>query len=218
MTKLPLNEFYKENENLIHFSSQKALRRFSAAGLGERVEYDEIFGELREVFVKSYNQFDPKQSKFSTYYVAATYNHITNRIEKMYRMDIKLDSFDVQVGEDDESVSLMDVVCNYDPMLEESVALESEIKHLRENLSLFAQTLLDYSINPPQFMVDEFHAQRAQCTWATSNGLKTSHSTEINLQFVANCLKMTTDNPETLKCIKRAVDEVKHAVQRAVSA
>lgn len=214
MNKLPLNQFYEENENLIHFTSQKALKRFSACGLGERVEYDEIFSELREVFIKSYNQHNPEHStKFSTYYVTACHNHVTNRIEKMYRIEIKLDSLDVTVGDEESTTTFLDTLMNEDPMLEAQAILESELRHVRERLTPFAQVLLDYSVDTPDFIVQEFHAQRAQCALASSLGLKTSHSTEINLLFVATCLKSTTDNPEIVKCIKRAVDEVRHAIQ-----
>lgn len=217
MKKATLDQFYAENENLVHFTSKKALKRLSACGLGERVEYEEIFGELREVFIKSFNQFDPERSKFSTYFVMACHNHVTNKIEKMYRIEIRLDSLDELDG-DRESGSTMDDMFNHNPMLEAEVALASELNLMRQRLSPFARILFDYSVNPPEFILQEFHAQRAQCTLATSLGLKTSHATEISLQFIANCLKNTSENPETVKCIKKAVDEVKTAVLRVTSA
>lgn len=206
-----LNKFFQENENLIHFATQKALGRLLRSGLGDRVEYEEIYGELTEVFVRSFNQYDPERSKFSTYFVMASTNHITSKIEKMYRLEIKLDSIDATVGDEDSS-ALVDLMASSDTSFEDELELQSELKFMRESLSPLAVRLLDYSINPPEFIVNEFKAQRAQVALASSLGLKTSHSTEITIQFVANCLRDTTDSPETLKFIKSAVDEVKGAV------
>lgn len=219
MDKQPISQFHKENESLIHFASQKALKRFSAAGLGDRIEYEEIFGNLTEIFLKSYQQYDPERSKFSTYFVTACHNFVTDRLEKMFRLEIKMESTSAMAEmRSDDGEGSQDELFDEDPMLEDEVALESEMKFMRQNLSPFGQILFDYSINPPQFILDEFHAQRAQCALATSLGFKTSHSTEINLQFIANCLKDTASNPETVKHIKKAVEEVKHAVLQAVRA
>lgn len=219
MDKQPISQFYTENESLIHFASQKALKRFAAAGLGDRIEYEEIFGNLTEVFLKSYQQFDPERSKFSTYFVTACHNFITDRMSKMFRVEMKTDSANAMAEmRSEDGDDNMDELFDTDPMLEDEVALLSEVNYMRQNLSPFARILFDYSVNPPQFIIDEFRAQRAQCSLASSIGLKTNHSTEIDLHFIANCLKGTAQNPETVKHLKRAVDEVKHAVLQAVSA
>lgn len=219
MEKLPLEQHFKENENLIHFASQKALQRFSAAGLGDRVEYEEIFCQLREVFLKTYSKFDPEKAKFSTYFVNSSTNYITNEIQRMYRQDanyVNATDFFANSDIDDES-SLDNAFGGEEAYLEEQVALESEVSLMRSGLSPLAQLLFDYSVNPLDFIIQEFHAQRAQCAFATSIGLKTSHPTEIDLRFVANCLKKTASTPAAVRFINNAVDEVKTAVLRAVS-
>ncbi len=224
MDKQPIAKFFEENESLIHFASQKALKRFSAAGMGDRVDYEEIHGNLTEIFVKSYQQFDPSRSKFSTYFVTACHNFVTDSLDKLFRLEVKIDSSSaleerVAMSLSDSSDNIIfDEIFDEDPMFEEEVELASQVNYMREHLSPFARILFDYSINPPQFILNEFYAQRAQCALATSMGFKTFHSTEINLQFIANCLRRTTKNPETIKHIKKAVDEVKQAVLHAVSA
>lgn len=210
-----LNKFYLENEKLVHFASMKALKRLSACGLGSKVEYEEIFGELNEVFLKSYRQYDPNRPgcpKFSTYFVAACHNHVTNKIEKMYRLEIKMDSIYQEIGGEESAVSLLETMESTDDSFEEDVEFQSELDFMRESLSPLAQKLLEYSVNPPQFILNEFHAQRAQCTLASSIGLKTSHAKEITLQFVANCLRDTTESPASIRYIAKAVEEVKQAV------
>lgn len=215
MDKLPLEQFFQENEKLIHFASQKASRRFAAAGLADHFDYDEIHGQLREVFIKSYHGFDPERAKFSTYFVTAATNAVTNEIERLYRYEMKtISGSQSHTGEDSEG-EWFDSFADESSSTEEEVELQSEINHLRDSLSPMARTLLDYSMSPPDFVKQEFYAQRAQCAFASANGLKTSHAVEIDIKFVANCLKMTVDTPEAQRFIVNAVNEVKTAVANA---
>lgn len=220
MDKQSIDQFHLENEKLIHFASRKALKRFAAAGLEDRIEYEEIFGNLTEIFLKSYKQFDPERSKFSTYFVSACHNFVTNQLEKMFRLEVKTDAISAFGNDsaDGEKEIQFDEALGEDPMFEDQIALESEINHMFQNLSPFAQILFKCSINPPQFVLDAFYAQRAQSALASSLGLHAWHSREIDLQFVANILGNTATNPETVKHLKKAVIEVKQAVMRTVSA
>lgn len=217
MEKPSLEKFFIENESLIHFASQKALRRFAAAGLGDDVNYDDVYGQLREVFVKSYRTYDHEKAKFSTYFVTAATNAITNEISRLYRQVKCISASQSYTGDGDEdSPSLFDVIGGVESGVEDQLALESELQHLQETLSPLAKLLLSYSINPPDFIKQEFFAQRAQCTFATSIGFKTSHASEIDIRFIANCLRATVEDPKSHRFIDSAVNEVKEAVMQAV--
>lgn len=218
MNKMPLEQFYAENDKLIHFAALKALKRFKGAGLGDHIEYEEVHGRLTEVFVKSYHGYDPEKATFSTYFVRAATNTITNMIESMYRLEIHTDSatglgaYDTDDGERDRQ----DELFHFDAMIEEHVELEDTIDNLRQELSPFASLLLEYSINPPDFIYQEFLSQREQSKYASSIGIKTHHSMSLNLRFIANCLRGTVDTPSEMNFIKSAVLEVERAVKNAV--
>lgn len=219
MNKMPLDRFYAENDKLIHFATLKAIKRFKSAGLENHVEYEEIHARLTEVFIKSYRGFDPEKAYFSTYFVRAATNAITSVIEDMYRLDIKVDQASA-LGTYDNGESESDFeddVFKHDPMIEQEVELQDAIKHVSRNLSPLAQTILNFTLNPPEFIQNEFLAQRAQCEFARSVGQRTFHGVNLDIRFVANCLKSTVDSPSELKSISNAVDEVKNAIEHVVS-
>lgn len=220
MEKQPLEQFFQENERLIHFATVKASRRFHAAGLADHFDYDEMHCQLSEVFIKSYYSFNPERAKFSTYFVTASVNEITSEIERIFRYDIKNISGSQSHPNDEEGGGeLFDVLGDESShSAEDELEMEDEINHIRKNLSPLACTLLDYSINPPDFIKQEFYAQRAQTAFASSIGLKTSNSVDIDIRFVANCLKATVDNPKAERFIVNAVNEVKSAVMRSTKA
>lgn len=142
MDKLPLEQFFQENEKLIHFASQKASRRFAAAGLADHFDYDEIHGQLREVFIKSYHGFDPERAKFSTYFVTAATNAVTNEIERLYRYEMKtISGSQSHTGEDSEGEW-------FDSFADESSSAEEEVEllHAYHNAVTIRCRLDDYRV------------------------------------------------------------------------
>ncbi|WP_151708881.1 hypothetical protein [Acinetobacter brisouii] len=212
-----LDSFYRENEKLIHHASRKALARFAKAGLSGHVEYDDIFGTLTEVFIRCYGLVNLNKAKFSTYFMTASFNRVTNMINYMFNhVEIRTDSvYEISQSSDDESFEPFEVFFSYTPDFEQTLELDDELRAIREKLSPFAKILLDYTLNPPEFIEREYMAQRANVQFASDLGYKraTSHSRNLNLQFVANCLRSTTSNPQELSFIRKAVDELRHAIK-----
>jgi len=219
MNKMPLDQFYAENDKLIHFATLKAMKRFKSAGLENHVEYEEIYARLTEIFVKSYHGFDPEKAHFSTYFVRAATNAITSLIEDMYRLDIRVDQASAlgAYNNDEGESSFEDDIFKCNPMIEQEVELQDAVRHVSKNLSPLAQTILSFTLSPPKFIQDEFLAQRAQCEFARLVGQRTFHEVNLDIRFVANCLKNTVDSSSELKSISNAVDEVKNAIKHVVS-
>lgn len=191
-----------------------------ACGLGDRFSYDEVFGELKIIFIKSYSMFDPeKATKFSTYFVHACQNYVTNRIEKALNREPKIDSVEDLITQfDDGTTADLFETFGEDPMVTESIALESELSFLRKRMSPLAQKLLDFSLNPPEFIKQEYFAQRARYSFASCLGMRSTCRSEIDLRFVANCLKATVNTAKAKTFIDKAVIEVEQTVMQAISA
>lgn len=84
MDRNNLGRFYADNVGLIHTVARKGFGRLS--GIGASVDYDDLFQELSEVFIKAYDGFDEDGSKFSTYFTVAA-GHKINQIAEGYELD-----------------------------------------------------------------------------------------------------------------------------------
>lgn len=84
MDRQNLGRFYADNVGLIHTVARKGFGRLQ--GIGASVDYDDLFQELSEVFIKAYDGFDEDNSKFSTYFTVAA-GHKINQLAEGFELD-----------------------------------------------------------------------------------------------------------------------------------
>lgn len=84
MDRKDLGRFYADNVGLIHVVARKGYGRLQ--GIGASVDYDDLFQDLSETFIKSFDGFDDDAGKFSTYFITAARNKV-NQIAEGYELD-----------------------------------------------------------------------------------------------------------------------------------
>lgn len=84
MDRSKLDRFYADNVGLIHTVARKGYGRLM--GIGAAVDYDDLFQDLSEVFIKAFDGFSEENGKFSTYFTVAATNKL-NQIAEGFELD-----------------------------------------------------------------------------------------------------------------------------------
>lgn len=214
MDRQNLDRYYADNVGLIHTVAQKGFGRLRA--IGAATDYEDLFQELSETFVKAYDRFDESLgNKFSTYFMQAAY-HEVNRIAKRFeveRIEFGVKSFEeMSAGLDGGSVEEMIPDSAMTP--EQELIGRDTVRDMLERLSPLASMIAEMAINPPDFMENEFAAAQAHAEYSRSLGVEKRARGSLNVAFVCSVLEKTTDLPHGT--IKSARNEVLAFAERNV--
>jgi RNA polymerase sigma factor (sigma-70 family) len=219
MSKLPLDQFFKENENLIHFATKKAMARMAKTPFLEKVEREEIHQMLVEVFIKAYERYDASKYKFSTYYVTACQNEISSYIIDLNRNVASISVEEITTHWSNGEVEIdSDEIFKYTPPDLDQLEITDSLKAVLQKLSPFAKTLLEYTISPPEFIESEFEALKVKSDLMSNSEFRGFTPQDLNLKFVARKLGDTANSVAAKRFIKRAVEEVELAISSALEA
>lgn len=211
--RAPISEFYKENVRLIHSVANKAYPRFVA--VGSPVEYDDLVAELSEVFLHSYRLHDESKSKFGTYFTNAAYNKINNMLKRYNeeRIEHGVRSVEELAFEDEDGSNYLESVPSEAMSPDEILEGRQELEAVMQKMSLESQSMLDWLIQPPSWLVQEYEKVIAFNQMLRLQGEQTRQAPEITISFVAKTLiKLgVMTNTEA----QRARKEISHYVRHA---
>lgn len=184
VTKLPFEDFYKQNTGLVHRVARKVHARLLA--IGAAVQFEDVQQEATIAMMLAYERFDPSLGfKFSTYYVRSAYNNL-NRFMASYEKDCSvLGVFSMQAAVDDsgDMVDMESTIDGHHPSPEQMLETKQMLEGIKARLSPLAGTILEYMIDPPE-------AFEAEWKLAKSLRLKgTNVSTEVTMNFIGEYLR-----------------------------
>ena len=214
MDRQNLDRFYADNVGLIHTVTHKSFGRLRA--IGAATDYEDLYQELTEVFIKAYDRFDESLgNKFSTYFITSAF-HEVNKIAKRFeveRIEFGVKSFEeLSVGLDGGSVEEM--IADSASTPEQELAGKDAVRNMLEKLSPLASMIAGMAIDPPDFMEHEFAAAQAHAEYSRSLGVEKRARGSLNVAFVCSVLEKTTDLPPG--AIKSAKNEVFAFAERNV--
>lgn len=196
MDRSGLATYFKENVGLVHSAARKGAARAAAVGCST-LDHDDFVQELTEVFIKAYDLHDPTKTRFSTYFMRSAYNHINKMMEKVNieRMEMGVRSVEEMSSwnQDDDGGELgftVEDVTAIGP--EEAAQMNSMVNAWHAKLSPGARLVLEWTLNPPDFIENEFLAQLAHAEMARDMGLPRRSRLMIDASFVSTLLKQVT--------------------------
>lgn len=207
MNRDSLAQYYSDNVGLIHVVAAKAHRRVLA--VGGAYDYNDLYQDLTEVFIKSYDQFNDNLGwKFSTYFTAAAYNRVNRVVGKIVaeRVDHKVKSTQEIASRGEDGSEIFDLEdASQNP---EAAAASSEmIELMLDSLSPLAQEIISLTIDPPDFMERELDASIAHSAISREQGGKLRSGQSITVQFVCSVLDKTNMIPAgQLRAARREIN------------
>lgn len=201
--------------NLVVFNAMKRIRGMQYAGVpfpADLLDEEEMRAEVLEVFVKAQQKFDPSLNyAFSTYFVRSANNQINRRINNLSNRYINPVSMHVsREGEDDD----YEIELPEEGDFTQGLELNDLVNFVKGNLSPLARALFEMSLQPHAVFEREYEAHKAKRDYASSLGLSRHLVREMNLNFIATCLKLTISSREEKEFIDKAVREIKRVVYR----
>lgn len=147
-------QFFKENSGLIH----KAVRMYgnSLMAFGVCPEYEDVFAEFSEVFVKAYDKFDESKGfQFSTFFMNCCFNRASAimRMKKNNSAPQVLSLDYVTTGEEGESSSWTEAIESEEATPEESYIRRTTMSQLYKKASPEAALVIQWAISPPEHFV-----------------------------------------------------------------
>lgn len=217
------DQLFTDHDKLLHHLAHRNISRLTQVGYC--IDVEELYGIFCEVFVVSLQTWDESKGKLTTYLTTACLNMVSRLLKKHHLGDIKTDresviaerlsngeeNFDADIFVDSQSHHILG-------SFEVMEALQEEAKAL----SPFARILLEYTLNPPDFIERELEAQEAKLEFSRtfdSDDLPSYRRRKSlnNISFVAQCLMKTAESSKAKRFIREAVKEVKTAVMKAAS-
>jgi RNA polymerase sigma factor (sigma-70 family) len=172
-TDLTAEQYYLENQGLIHTVCKKVSGRVKSAHIP--MEYEDIFQELSIIFLKALAKFDvDRGGKFSTYFIRSAYNRLNKIIEKEAGLQIGLGliSIDQPMGESDDEMDGFDIASN-DLCPESRAICDNYFNTQYKRLSKNAKNVIEWFINPPAFIQEEIDKRNEKAMIGRSQGIST---------------------------------------------
>jgi RNA polymerase sigma factor (sigma-70 family) len=187
-------DFYKANVGLVHSVSRKGFARLTAARVG--IDYEDVFQEMSMVFLKAYQGFDESRGfKFSTYFYMAAYNRLnawaTDMIDERVKHGVvSIDELNEAAGED---ISLSESLFVDDTTPEDYVRAVQLLTHIKNKLSPLAGLILEWSIEPPQEVMQQIQAAQVNADYGRSRGLNSRCMAKPSPRYIAGFIRMISD-------------------------
>jgi RNA polymerase sigma factor (sigma-70 family) len=210
MDRANLGRFYADNIGLIRMVAAKCVGRLRAIGTG--MEFEDVVSELTIVFVKSYDLFDHEQGKFSTYFMRSAYNHV-NKLAERHERSIEFMSRSVEEMSSwsDDEMDVSEMIPCVQPTQEDVLAHRQSVVDALSELSPLATTVISMTVNPPQFIENEFEAANAHIDYAREQDpdARFRKPSPLGMDFVCSVLRKALGvSPLDLQDARREVIEV----------
>lgn len=213
MDRNNLDRFYAENSGLIHTVAQKGYGRLQ--GIGASMPYEDLVQDLSVTFIKAFDQFDPEQGKFSTYFMRSAFNEL-NKIAadfEIERCELGIRSVEeMSHASDSDDANVLEAIAGDSLTPEQLMVNRSAVEHLARILSPLAQEIAIWIIYPPEFIGTELIAHQAHVDYARGMGHARRNKTHLGLGFVCEMMEMigVASNSD----LRRARLELQEAIER----
>lgn len=216
MNRDNISSYYADNTGLIHTVARKGFRRLQA--IGASMDYEDLYQELTETFIKAYDRFDESTgNKFSTYFMVSAHNRL-NRLATDYeieRLELKIYSIEeINSWCEDGKGTIEEKIASDSPSPEELASVRSSTVNIMRQLSPLAAVVAEFAIDPPDFIEREFVAAQAHANFARSKGVERRARGSLNVAFVCSVLERTSGMTRAMTTSIRS--EIAGAVERSV--
>jgi len=196
MDRKNLDRFYADNVRLVHSVARRCFSRLQA--IGAVMDYEDVFQELSEIFVRAYDKFDDTAGyKFSTYYMTSAYNGF-NKIAKSHeveRLENGVRSMEEMGSRMDDESDIYSVVASEAATPEQTAVANSSANGMLKSLSPIAALIAELAIDPPDWVEHEFNAAQVHAECSRNLGKERRARGSLNVSFVAGLLEKVTTLP-----------------------
>lgn len=203
-----LNGYYAANIGLVHSVTRKGYARIQQ--ISGSYCYEDLFQDLSITFINSYKGFDEsKGNKFSTYFVRAAYNRINTLANEIFeeRCKFGVRSFE-EMSEDIDSGDVYEIL-NVSGSVAPEVTMDvaAYLTKAAEKLSPVAATMVNWMIDPPDFVLSEIKASMAYAQHARDTGQEKRFKDSGDTILIAKLMQLIDFAP------KISISEARKEVQ-----
>lgn len=217
------DQLFKDHDKLLRHLANRNISRLTSVGYC--IDVEELYAIFCELFVVSIQTWDESKGKLTTYLTTACLNMVSRLLKKYHMGDNRTEHESeilYRLGDGEDG-------CDFDVFVDQQshnilgpYELMQSLKEEMKNLSPFAKILLEYTLNPPEFIEKELLAQEAKYQFSVSEDLEVREARghyrrKMNLNFVAHCMMKTAESSGAKRFIRRAVKEVEEAVTRVAN-
>lgn len=200
MDRQNLSAYYAANVGLVHDVAQKGYARLVA--IGAPLDYEDLFQELTEIFIKSYDKFDESRGcKFSTYYVFSAFNQVNKMAKKFEVERCELGTRSIEEMDDrasEDGLSVLEKIDSGFATPEQYVEAMQMARSVVSGLSPMASTIAGMLIDPPAFMEREVEAAIAHSGYARSKNVARRARQQLDIGLVCSVIEKATNAPHSM--------------------
>ena len=218
MERKNLDRYYAENSGLIHTVARKGYGRLMQ--IGAAVEYEDIFQDLVEVFIKAYDRFDESFGvQFSTYFMRSAFNELNKKAKTFEAERLELGMRSIEElsahAEEEGGVSIEEKIASDAATPEQTLIARSAIDKWFDELSPVAAMIAGLTLDPPDFIEREFYGAMSHAEMSREMGVERRARGSLNVGFVCSVLEKTTNMPPRI--LNAARKEVLEACGKELS-
>jgi len=208
-------QYYNENVGLVHAVTKKGFARLQKAGVA--MDYEDVFQEMSVVFVKACEGFQAdKGFKFSTYFFIAAQNKLaswTKKIieERLVHKVVSIEEMNHNHG--GEELDLESILPGDRTTPEDIASAKQCVADLAKSLSPVAAQIIEWMVEPPQALLDEFNRLEAHAAFARSIGFEQRFSAQLSPRYVGQFLVLLGVSDTQ---VKSALREIKSYAQNQI--
>jgi hypothetical protein len=184
--------------------------------MGASLDYDDVFGDVREAFLAAHAKFDPEQGfEFCTYFGRAAFNKIGRvaAIVQEERIENGVRSFE-ELTTDEDMAAVERIASDAktpEQFLEQRQEAAAAIGKLTDGLSPIARLIVEWVVSPPPALLAEIAKHEAYANHSRSLGVACRNGAGVNISFICKFLRLVS--PElSHKDIAAAGREVRHII------
>lgn len=182
-----------ESTKLVERFAGKVFRRCRAAG-AKSIQLADITQELWIAWCKARDTFDPSQGvPFGAYLQRGMMNHINRyagfEIEQSNSAPYSLDQ---PVGGEENATLGMFIEDRNTVAADDAVFNRQAVDLVLKKASPVTRRLLEFLLEPPEEMIQEFEALKARSKFARERGFYGSEARSVRISFVADFMGLDT--------------------------
>lgn len=184
------------------------------------MEYEDIFQDLNEVFIKAFDRFDEAVGvRFSTYFITSAYNELNKKAKSFEAERLTLGMRSVEeinsLAEDEDGIGFEEKIASDSATPEQTLIARSAIDKWFNDLSPVAAMIAGLTLDPPEFIEREFYGAMSHAEMSRELGVERRARGSLNVGFVCSVLEKTTGMPP--RVLNAARKEVLQACGKELS-
>jgi len=180
---------FRDYERLVHKMANDGYRKLMASGV--RVEREDLFQELAEVFVHASKKFDANRGfKFTTYYCMACHNHIVRLIQARYRLSAPPEMVSLDSTGDG---SLAETIPDESENVEQAMVRVADLQTRMDSLSKLTRSVVQAIESNQEELMRCLNGVRARVEYGKQRGIIEPAPRKLGIGIIATALGLSRD-------------------------